>query len=86
MNPSTTPEIQQKLLALQRHHQQQMQKQSTQPTEIKPAPSTSAVNHSPVVIPAAKPNVIGDKNYSKVKTVMTPEMREDCQRYINQTL
>lgn len=85
MNPSTTPEIQQKLLALQRHHQQQMQKQTTQPAEIKPAPpstSSSVSHHTPIAVatPAHKSSVIAERSFAKTKTNMTPEMREDSQR------
>ncbi|GIX97254.1 nucleosome-remodeling factor subunit NURF301 [Caerostris darwini] len=67
MNPHTSPEIQQKLLAMQRHQQQQMHKQLEAEGKT-PAPIKIA---TPVV------PVVGDKNKSKA----TLEQKEDSQRF-----
>ncbi|XP_035209006.1 nucleosome-remodeling factor subunit NURF301-like [Stegodyphus dumicola] len=67
MNQHASPEIQQKLLAMQRHQQQQMHKQ------------LEAEGKSTVPLKIASPltSVLIDKNKSKT---LTPEQREDSQR------
>ncbi|XP_042904894.1 nucleosome-remodeling factor subunit BPTF [Parasteatoda tepidariorum] len=68
MNQHASPEIQQKLLAMQRHQQQQMHKQLE--AEGKTTPT-------PIKITGPLTSVLIDKNKTKV---LTPEQREDTQR------
>lgn len=68
MNQHASPEIQQKLLAMQRHQQQQMHKQQLE--------SEGKVS-APVKIASPLTTVIIDKNKGKA---LTPEQREDSQR------
>ena len=69
MNQHASPEIQQKLLAMQRHQQQQMHKQQLE-AEGKASPA-------PIKIASPLTTVIIDKNKGKA---LTPEQREDSQR------
>lgn len=68
MNQHSSPEIQQKLLAMQRHQQQQLHKQQL---EAEGKPSTPIKLTSPLTA------VIIDKNKGKP---LTPEQREDTHR------
>ncbi|XP_055932201.1 nucleosome-remodeling factor subunit BPTF-like isoform X2 [Argiope bruennichi] len=68
MNQHASPEIQQKLLAMQRHQQAQMQKQQLE---------TDGKVTSPIKIATPIAPAIADKN--KIKA-LTPEQKEDSQR------
>ncbi|XP_054724441.1 nucleosome-remodeling factor subunit BPTF-like [Uloborus diversus] len=70
MNQHASPEIQQKLLAMQRHQQQQMHKQLE-------AEGKSVA--TPIKIASPLTSVLIDKNKGKT---LTPEQREDSQRLI----
>ncbi|GBM38532.1 Nucleosome-remodeling factor subunit BPTF [Araneus ventricosus] len=68
MNQHASPEIQQKLLAMQRHQQAQMQKQQLE---------VEGKITSPIKIASPLAPVSADKNKSKT---LTPEQKEDSQR------
>ncbi|CAL1273148.1 unnamed protein product [Larinioides sclopetarius] len=68
MNQHASPEIQQKLLAMQRHQQAQMQKQQLE---------AEGKITSPIKIASPLAPIAADKNKSKI---LTPEQKEDSQR------
>ncbi|GAB6020776.1 hypothetical protein CHUAL_003435 [Chamberlinius hualienensis] len=83
-NPNTTPEIQAKLLALQRHQQQKLKETTVTPTVApKPVKIVASVPTSTVTVNESSSLVFSsggvDRNRGKA---LTPEQKEDSQRYL----